>query len=151
MSIWWRPCLERLGEFMSSSIRVSRHTVRGHTHTHPYGRGWSGTRGAAEMMGGRMRTNALDFNKELSQRRVWLYISHTEVIWGPPAGLELSHCPMGLKRLSIRKKERKKSSEHNHSLLYTRKKAPAISWSFQNDLIALLAPILDVHSKKNSP
>lgn len=136
MSVWWRPCLERLGKFMSSSICVSSHT---HTHTHPNGWGWSGTKGVAEMMGGRQRTNALDFNKELSQQRVWLYISDAEVIWDPPAGPELSHGPMGLKTLNGKKKEkrkagrkkgRKKSSEQNHSCLYTRKKAPAMDWAF---------------------
>lgn len=117
MSIWWRPCLQRLGEYMSSSIRVSRHTVC--AHTHPYGRGWSETRGAAEMMGGRKRTNALDFNKELSQRRVWLYISHAEVIWDSPEGPELSYGPMGLKTLNEKKKERQRKKERNLKSLTT--------------------------------
>lgn len=52
------------------------------------------------MMGGR---NALDFNKELSQQIVWLYISHAEVVWDVPAGPEHSNGPMELETLNENK------------------------------------------------
>lgn len=101
MSVWWRPCLEQLGKCMSSSICVSSHT-----HT-PQRLRLEQNKRSCRNDG---RTNALDFNKELSQRRVWLYISDAEVIWDPPAGPELSHGPMGLKTLNGEKKKKERQA-----------------------------------------
>lgn len=107
-------------------------------------------------MGERQRTNALDFNKELSQRRVWLYISDAEVIWDPPAGPELSHGPMGPKSLNGKKKEKRKAGRkkeernlQSRTAVVHQEKGSSHGLSlFENDLIALLLLILDAHSKK---
>lgn len=48
------------------------------------------------MRGGRKRTNALDFNKELSQQIVWPYINHAEALGDLPTGPEHSSAPLGL-------------------------------------------------------
>lgn len=51
-----------------------------------------------EMRGGRKRTNALDFNKELSQQILWPYINHAEAMGDLPVGPEHSSAPLGLPR-----------------------------------------------------
>lgn len=48
------------------------------------------------MRGGRKRTNALDFNKELSQQIVGPYINHAEALGDVPTGPEHSSAPLGL-------------------------------------------------------
>lgn len=49
-----------------------------------------------EMRGGRKRTNALDFNKELSQHIAWPYINHAEALGDLPTGSEHSSASLGL-------------------------------------------------------
>ena len=49
-----------------------------------------------ETRGGRKRTNALDFNKELSQQIAWPYISHAEALGYLPTGPEHSSALLGL-------------------------------------------------------
>lgn len=48
-------------------------------------------RGATERRG---RTNALDFNKELSQQIAWPYINHAEALGNMPKGPENSSAPL---------------------------------------------------------
>lgn len=69
----WRPCLERLSEFMSSSIAPATPES-----------GWEGgmgeknTRRDERGREGGKRTNVLDSNKVLSQQILWPYINHGE-------------------------------------------------------------------------
>lgn len=113
MGFWWRPCLERLGEFMSSStpsppphlVPLSRVEVGEKLEE---GKGW---------VEGEKWTNALDYNEEeLSQEIAWPYINHAEAMGDLPAGPEHSRAPVGLPGES---KSRNKTSDHDRIAPYS--------------------------------
>lgn len=72
-----------------------------------------------EMRGGRKRTNALDYNKELSQQIAWPYINHAEAMGDLPTSPEHSHAPLGLPQDS---ESQNKTSEHDYTGLYSQGK-----------------------------
>lgn len=106
MGFWWRPCLERLGEFMSSSTPCLPHLA-------PLSRvevGEKREEGKGWVEGGKW-TNVLDYNEEeLSQEIAWPCINHAEAMGDLPAGPEHSRAPVGLPGES---KSRNKTSDHD--------------------------------------
>lgn len=81
--------------------------------TSPYSQGGRETGRDAEIRGWRQRTNALDFNKELSQQIAWPYINRAEDMGDLPTGPEHSHAPLGLPQDS---ESQNKTPEHNYTV-----------------------------------